>query len=760
MNKVSLIAASVAFALTGCGGSDGGSNDGPSGVTITGFDGYFYNAVVFEDSNNNGQWDTQEAVLGLTDVNGQVTLAKKPSNPLALQTITPNGAKQQQLIALDDKYAGTYTVDMDHKGQAMAHELVFRAPTSSNVISPITDLVVIEMANNTSLTEEEAKANVNLALGGTDDAPIDLYSDFVEGTAKNAALHKTAQILTESKAQNPSSYVNKAADFAQVANDIVNSMTEEEITDVNNKPVIEDSAPESDELSPVTVNNTKLTISASVKTAAEEALNNLEIVKGTVFGGVTINVEGLFQDKDQNLVTPELTENLADAGIQVNLVSNQLTLSSAEALKAGTFAITLTAQDLNSSGKEMSDVSVVFTIKIESANQAPLVVETEQTRLQAIVDGWQLQQGEAFEQTLDISGLFTDGDGEVVDYNTQYVAVEGLSISENDNAIITIKGTPVNAYEAGQAFTVSAEDNEGMHVQLPFFLPEVKEGVTPPSETHPLEGQVWYRLEHGSSTESEEFNYSRIWCDTLSFDNGVVNGNTRTLSNLTECGEVTGVLYNGSYEVQGDKIIASFSGDEGVELAELTIKDADEISEGAKTLYWTYPESGETEIYTLFSVKADAEARIQIKSDDAADNRMFPMTLPTAIEGQYATGKASVSLLEKANVDDSGAMDANLLLEFDNQDLNCADVSEFYRSMTFTGEGLEDGIASVNPSTGGFECYNKVENNITYAAIDFDLPQLTKGNIYSFVGKVQDSQGEFIEAIKFNITWTGTGNNE
>lgn len=209
MNKVSLLAASVAFALTGCGGSDGGSSDGPSGVTITGFDGYFYNAVVFEDSNNNGLWDTQEAVLGLTDVNGQVTLTEKPANPLALQTITPNGAKQQQLIALDDKYAGTYTVDMDHKGQAMTHELVFRAPTSSNVISPITDLVVLEMANNASLTEEEAKANVNLALGGTDEAPIDLYSDFVEGNARNAALHKTAQILTESKAQNPSSYLKK-----------------------------------------------------------------------------------------------------------------------------------------------------------------------------------------------------------------------------------------------------------------------------------------------------------------------------------------------------------------------------------------------------------------------------------------------------------------------------------------------------------------------------------------------------------------------
>ncbi|MCV5263446.1 hypothetical protein OFC55_37890, partial [Escherichia coli] len=73
MNKVSLLAASVAIALTGCGGSDGGSSSASNGVVITGFDGYFKNAVVFEDTNNNGQWDTQESILGLTDEKGQLT---------------------------------------------------------------------------------------------------------------------------------------------------------------------------------------------------------------------------------------------------------------------------------------------------------------------------------------------------------------------------------------------------------------------------------------------------------------------------------------------------------------------------------------------------------------------------------------------------------------------------------------------------------------------------------------------------------------
>ncbi|MDW2288693.1 acid phosphatase, partial [Vibrio sp. 1562] len=107
MNKVSLLAASVAIALTGCGGSDSGSSSASNGVVITGFDGYFKNAVVFEDTNNNGQWDTQESILGLTDEKGQLKLDAKPESTLALQTITPNGSKQKQLIALDAKeYAG------------------------------------------------------------------------------------------------------------------------------------------------------------------------------------------------------------------------------------------------------------------------------------------------------------------------------------------------------------------------------------------------------------------------------------------------------------------------------------------------------------------------------------------------------------------------------------------------------------------------------------------------------------------------------
>ncbi|WP_264404059.1 acid phosphatase [Vibrio owensii] len=506
MNKVSLLAASVAIALTGCGGSDGGSNGGNAGVVITGFDGYFKNAVVFEDLNNNGQWDTNDTFLGLTDEKGQLKIKAKPETTLALQTITPNGAKQKQLIALDPTYAGTYTVDMDHPSQAMAHELVFRAPNSSNVISPITDLVAIEMANNSSLTEEEAAAKVNQALGGTEEAPIDLYSDFVSGVDKSAELHKTAQILTESKAQNPANYEKKATEFAKEADAIVGEMTQEQITDVNNKPVIEDSTPNSNELSPVPVYNNKLVVNEDVEEAAEDKLENLpEIVKGAGFDGVDLNIEGLFKDKDQNLVTPKLTHNLAGTGIEARIEGNQLVLSpAAEVTKAGEFEIILTAEDKDSSGKTLATVSTVFELDIETENQAPIVIEAEQKRLQSIVDGWLLQQGEAFEQTLDISGLFQDNDGQITDYSADYVEIEGLSAIEDGNAIVTIKGTPTKAGESGAPLAISATDGHTW-VQIALSMPEVKEGATPP----PVVPTLGFTIDHFNGKAAKMGSFAR-----------------------------------------------------------------------------------------------------------------------------------------------------------------------------------------------------------------------------------------------------------
>ncbi|EGQ8414836.1 hypothetical protein U5884_000445 [Vibrio parahaemolyticus] len=767
MNKVSLLAASVAIALTGCGGSDSGSSSASNGVVITGFDGYFKNAVVFEDTNNNGQWDTQESILGLTDEKGQLTLAAKPEKTLALQTLVPNGAKQKQLIALDaKKYAGTYTVDMDHPSQAMAHEIVFRAPSSSNVISPITDLVAIEMAKDPSITEEDAKANVNKALGGSEEAPIDLYSDFVEGATKNAELHKTAQILTESKAQNPTNYEKKATEFAQAANQEVDRLVAsgENINDPSLRPVITDSTPNSDNLAPETVVNNKLTVNETVEDAAEDKLDKLpKIVKGAAFDGVELNIEGLFKDKDQSLVSTKLTHNLAGTGIEVEQVGNLIVLHpTAIVEKSGDFEIVLTAQDKNSNSDVLSTVSTVFEIEIESANLPPMVVEAEQARLQSIVDGWYLQQGELFEQTLDVSGLFQDKDGQITDYSADYVDIEGLSAIEDGNAIVTIKGTPTKAGESGAALTISATDGHTA-VQIALSMPEVKEGVTPPPTAHPLEGKTWYYLEHGSDDgdDNDEFDYSRVWCESIKFEGGVVYGNVRSSENRTECTDADTQKEQATYKVENGRLIATFQFEEdGESLTESFEVDvagnADELAKGAKTIVQRPIALDEkAERYTYFADAANAESRIQVKSDDSYDKRFGYIYLPAEQDNVYDLGMVSFALVEG-----SQGYKAYINFDVEGKDFSCDTIDEFYKSFTFSGNDL---TTPYSQHYIGGSCNTITDEEYDYASIYFDLSQIQSldvKNIYSFIGYANDKNAEYIEAVKFNIEWTGEGDNE
>ncbi|HCG5911220.1 TPA: hypothetical protein NJ057_001839 [Vibrio parahaemolyticus] len=767
MNKVSLLAASVAIALTGCGGSDSGSSSASNGVVITGFDGYFKNAVVFEDTNNNGQWDTQESILGLTDEKGQLTLAAKPEKTLALQTLVPNGAKQKQLIALDaKKYAGTYTVDMDHPSQAMAHEIVFRAPSSSNVISPITDLVAIEMAKDPSITEEDAKANVNKALGGSEEAPIDLYSDFVEGATKNAELHKTAQILTESKAQNPTNYEKKATEFAQAANQEVDRLVAsgENINDPSLRPVITDSTPNSDNLAPETVVNNKLTVNETVEDAAEDKLDKLpKIVKGAAFDGVELNIEGLFKDKDQSLVSTKLTHNLAGTGIEVEKVGNLIVLHPTTVVEtSGDFEIVLTAQDKNSNGDVLSTVSTVFEIEIESANLPPMVVEAEQARLQSIVDGWYLQQGELFEQTLDISGLFQDKDGQITDYSADYVGIEGLSAIEDGNAIVTIKGTPTKAGESGAALTISATDGHTA-VQIALSMPEVKEGVTPPPTAHPLEGKTWYYLEHGSDDgdDNDEFDYSRVWCESIKFEGGVVYGNVRSSENRTECTDADTQKEQATYKVENGRLIATFQfeedGESLTESFEVDVAgDADELAKGAKTIVQRPIALDEkAERYTYFADAANAESRIQVKSDDSYDKRFGYIYLPAEQDNVYDLGMVSFALVEG-----SQGYKAYINFDVEGKDFSCDTIDEFYKSFTFSGNDL---TTPYSQHYIGGSCNTITDEEYDYASIYFDLSQIQSldvKNIYSFIGYANDKNAEYIEAVKFNIEWTGEGDNE
>ncbi|MCU8560926.1 hypothetical protein M2G36_14135 [Vibrio vulnificus] len=919
MKKVSLLAASVAIALTGCGGSDSGSgsngNVAPGGVIVTGFDGYFNQAVVFDDINNNGQLDLDsDNIFGLTNQKGQITLAKDTEikGSLALKTLRPGDVEKELAVKLaalspeNDTYSdfmNTYTTDMDHEGQPMANSVVFRAPIagekadSNMVISPLTDLVAIEMGKNTNLSIEEASANVSTLLGATDEQPINPFSDFVKDAKTNLAsaqLHKTAQILTESKAKNPTEYTKNATAIASTAKDEAKEIvTESNIgTDevLNTTPVINPSKPE------VAVTNYKLLVNAAAKAELTHTFAALDIQEGVVATHTITLPENLFIDRFEGRETPVAASDatINGKGIILTLNNGVITLTTEAALLTqDKFTVTVTADDrATANGEVLNKLSETFSFTVELSNTAPEVDGDVQAALQTHIDSWKLAQGVEFKDELDMSGLFTDREGDEltittnintvipgltstfdkatgkltisgrpasahpaqrftviandgrvatriesnpasfdlpavtqgeiktnatvlaelkaeastwelqvgqafeqtldisklfedsisgdVEYYAHYAAhdntpaknpIPGVKVSVDASGLVSLTGTPtaetngVILYVAKGINFSGGEENDVESEMVEILLPNVQPSdVVPEPATHPLEGKTWYMLEHGSDdgNDYDEYDYSRVWCDSIRFEDGIVYGNVRNEANRTTCGEATTQTENATYKVENGQLIATFHFEEGgipqiesfaVEMA----GDANEISQGAKTIVHRSVSSNvsEAERYTYYSSKADAEARIQVRSDDVADKRFGYIYLPAEQNNTYNLGMVSFALVEN-----SQGYNAYLNFDVEGKDFSCATVNEFYKSFKLTGNDLATSFGQHEISGS---CNTITDEEFTYASIYFNLSEiqdLAVDNIYSFIGKTVDKNGEYAEAVKFNIKWTGTGNNE
>ncbi|WP_217518946.1 Ig domain-containing protein [Vibrio metschnikovii] len=495
MNKISLLTLSVAIALSGCGSDSADNSEQPpiaAGVLITALDGHFYQAVIFDDANKNGKFDNNEHVLGLTNQSGQLKLPAdyQLKGHLAVQTLTPGGAVQRRLANLNAAYAGKYTIDMDHPAQAMAHEVVLRAPTleaQQQVISPITDLIVLAMENDPTSDLTQAKQTVAKTLGLDNQA--ELLSDF---TNTNPKLHKKAQILTDSKAANPASYDQNAAQFAEQAAKLVDKMDDTEINDVNQRPVIINENAESG-FTPNVVTNHKLQVSKEVKGKLEADFAQLNLKEGDTPADQAFSIAKLFSDKDQPTVEVTLEQNLVGSGLSAEIIDQQLVLSSNGEIKAqDNLYLILVATDKDNQGIKRGEVRVQLNLKVTTLNQAPVINQAEKDKLQQQIHAWYLQQGEAFDQSINISALFNDTDGQVVSYWGGEVQVAGLTIADVDSPMITLSGTPSQASPAGKTFTVKVKDDQGAESSTTFTLPEVKEGIAPPTP----EPALGFKIDH------------------------------------------------------------------------------------------------------------------------------------------------------------------------------------------------------------------------------------------------------------------------
>ena len=480
MKKVSLLAASVALALVGCGGSDGGSdtNTGtPSagGIVITGFDGYFKNAVVFDDmpvatrTSTVGKLDSNDIIFGLTDGNGKITLPKDTEikGTLSLQTITPNGDVQTMLIARDpSKFAGIYTIDIDHPTQAMAHEVSFRTLPGETIISPLTDLVAVEAGTNPTPEKiQEAKEKINETLGLSAESTA-AFSDVI--AAGDHALHKTAQILTESKVEAGDNYTPKAAiAIAVKATEIVKDPENADKLDQPNfKPTIPvDNTGNAEEA----IINNKLVVNKTIYDNLIKQVNSTDkFTDVTEISLTDLPIAELFVDADnKNDITPTVkitTKDSVDvtADFDITKTATELTISAKDSITTvrSIYIVTLSATDIAANDKDMGVVSSTFEIKVDLENKAPILDTQVRNTLQEWLGSLDLQQNVVVtDEKMLISNLFNDEDK--LTYSA-YSSVVGLTFtitpSDNGDATLEILGKPSHAYLAGQTITISATD--------------------------------------------------------------------------------------------------------------------------------------------------------------------------------------------------------------------------------------------------------------------------------------------------------------
>ncbi|WP_194439890.1 hypothetical protein [Vibrio fluminensis] len=475
--KLSFLAASMAIALAGCGGGSSSDNDGSKpegkGIVITGFDGYFKNAVVFVDRLNNGVLDANDPILGFTNDSGKLEITAASlayEAPLALQTLVPGGDVQRSLIAKDPQvFAGKYTVDMDNPTQAMANEVVFRTLPGEKVISPLTDLVVVQA--NGDLSDNAihvAKTTVNETLGLNNGA---VFTDVI--AAGNHSLHKTAQILTESKVKAQGKYTPEVAlVIAEKATDLVTNATPEQLQDENYKPVFEVSG---ETVADEPVINNKLIANAAVVDAIKSKLVPLDDHVFSLTLPLLVNEVALFEDADKDGQSIEITSQVVTlegqtvTGLKFNNASgSELVITGTPNLVRPEYQIKLTATDVNATGKAFGNVTVAFDLQVLIDNPAPALDQSVAQEIQSLLNGIEIYQGVAVNaEPIRLDGLFTDN--EALTYKA-YTSVEDLAatvtpIADTGEINLTLSGTPDVVYTVDQTLTVEVTDGVNTEYQ-------------------------------------------------------------------------------------------------------------------------------------------------------------------------------------------------------------------------------------------------------------------------------------------------------
>ncbi len=642
MKNISLLAASVAIALTGCGGSDGGSSDdrnapSPGGVIIKAVDGYLANAEVWVDTNGNLKLDetgtdSDTKLADPTDANGEFTLSDEYKDSAVF------------IKAIADK-----TIDTTRG--LVSSNFVIAATAGSTVVNPMTNMVVEQMAGDDTMTQEDAEAAVVASVtdSGLTASEELIFGDYIAQESDDAkALNAIGETLVDHSDLPVEKQLELTDKVAEQAKIIIDD-TDQELDDFD--PVVDVPA---DPTAPITV-------TPNSRPVHDQADNRLDTVTLDQGGSWTdLNVSAHFSDADTaDILTFELKEltGAENGNLTINLNTGVITTTDGTGVLngAGAFHYQIFAQDNHGA----LSYPLNLTVEVIAPNQAPTIDWAEYEVIQAQVNEWDIQQGVPFENTIDVTNLFKDADGNVVEYRAGQMSIAGLTVSPavGSNPILTISGTPTNASkpDASEFFMIySVDDNSAKSGFVEMLMPKVAEGIKPEptlgfTQAHFDKGGIWQmgsfdygdgefafaslRMEAGqhklcwASEDNEDSTISRDnWMATFNYQAAEYKANSGNVIGGDDCMPVT-LNADGTVEVEGDapgsvttismvyqhitkngdyQIIMTF--DEG-DTVELFWLDSTEDSTGTIYNTFTYPSPSNrpvNDVYTEYLLTDDA----------------------------------------------------------------------------------------------------------------------------------------------------------
>lgn len=629
MKKMSLLAASVAIALTGCGGGSGSDNTSTaqSGLEITAIDGYLKNAAVWVDTNENLVLDTGEDTKldVVTNEYGKFTLPEEYKS----QTVFIQAVAGQT----EDTTRGIVTETFS-----------LASKSGSSVVNPMTNMVVSKVAKQLAsdptldviAAKKAAKEEVvaKLTQSGLNVDASMIFGDYIakaDESKEAQALNAIGEALVDNADIDVEKQLEVADLVAKEANDIIENNGD--MTDFS--PVIT-----------VPTDDSPIVVEKNHRPTSSQAVEPITVVLGEAITSFTAS----FTDIDDDTLTYELKAlKLANGlnGLSINSTTGAI---SGTPESAGVFTYQVFATDEH----KARSYPLTFTVTVEAPNTAPVVNEDVKAQLQAEVDAWYWVEGEQPVDTLNISTLFDDADSDLLTYTVETSiskngGVEtGFQVHVDGNGNISFDGPlPFKAAAGTESLYVYAKDSVNADEPLVVFaLPEIIEGTPvvpepPVVSVADLQNKFLHFVEVGSNGT----NYTNAWCDSIYFDSASnkIYWSNRTDANKHSCvdEDLNNFTSEITYTIEDGLIKSTNFAQDGIsfELVESSIYDDDMSNHYLVKFSYIDDESEElesvTEVYGYYTDKREVEKEIYQPIGRSMDNAPWVVGLThTVIDGK------------------------------------------------------------------------------------------------------------------------------